>query len=381
MNNHRIFFITDRFPPQVGGVGVSAARLSHGLAGAGHIVHVLHLNADVEGGSVHSERDGEVMVHRLGGLEAPDLTLQLADNIVSHLHERIGFDLFHGHFLTPSGYLAAYFARRFGAKSFVSVRGNDIDRGMFRPEQLPFILWTLQHAHGIGCVSTDLVGKCRALHEREGIHFSPNSVDTAVFRPLPKDAGLLQACGADGHTVLGFVGELRFKKGTFFLLDAFRAVHEQHPAKLLLIGGMRGEDQTFLRRFLRQHAQLRDDIHVIDYVHDRETLVNYYNLLDIVLSPSLWDGMPNSVLEAMACGRLVLASDAGGIRDVITHGENGLLVGLHELHRLGEGCLEIIETEQAVRDEIGQRARQRMVEGYQPAQELQRLLDCYAEIV
>jgi glycosyltransferase involved in cell wall biosynthesis len=365
----------------VGGVAISSGRLTRLLAGRGHVVHVLPLGANVEPASVQSQREGDVMVHRLGALESQDVTLQLADNVITHLHNRIGFQIFHGHYLTPSGYLAAFYAKTLGAQSFVSVRGNDVDRGMFSSSQLPFILWTLQHAHIVGCVSRELVEKCKALSGRNDVHYTPNSVDLDVFQPQPKDEQLLESLNYQGETLLGFVGELRFKKGTHFLLDAFRAVREKRAAKLLLVGGMRGEDRSFLRYYLRQYPDLRPHLHIIDYVHDRRELVKYYNLMDIVLAPSLWDGMPNSVLEAMACERLVIASNVGGIHDVITHGETGLLVDVHELHRLGEGCLEVIEAGEEVRADIGNRARKYVEQHHTPQQEIEQLTEIYTSML
>lgn len=377
----RILFITDRFPPQVGGVGVSAHRLASALAAHGHAVQVLHLSSDTEPGAVVCDTDGALTVYRLGVLVASDLTQQLAEMVISNLHAREHFDLIHGHYLVPAGYLAAFCARRFGIASYVSVRGNDVDRGIYRPDQFPFVLWTLQHAGGVGCVSTELAEKCRVLTGRTDIHFTPNTVDTTLFRPQPKDKELLQAIHAQPEEViLGFVGELRFKKGTHFVYEAFRTVRAQRPARLLLVGGMRHEDKTLLRRYLRQHPELRDGIEVVEYVHDRETLVRYYNLMDIVLSPSLWDGMPNSVLEAMACGRPVLASNAGGIRDLITHGDTGVLIDTDALDRLGEGCLEMLAAGSDFLTTLGTHARAHVLTQHSPDREITQLLELYDRV-
>lgn len=371
----RILFITDKYPPQGGGVGVSAARLARGLATRGIIVHVLHVNADTTPGAVQSAREGELVVHRLGAIpDDPATALQLADHLITHLHERLSFTHIHGHNLYPGGYLAAFYARLLGIKSCVSIRGNDIDRGMFDPVQFSFIEWTLKNATAIGTVSRALAGKAEVLSERSDITFTPNSVDTEIFSPRQCDKTLLAEIDFKGETILGFVGELRAKKGTHFMLDAFRIVRADRPAKLLLIGSMRGADRMLLRLFLRDNPTLRPDIHVIPYTTDRALLCKYYNLLDLLLSPSLWDGMPNSVLEAMACGRVVLASDAGGIRDIITHGENGYLIGLHELARLGEGCLELLD---AGNQTIGHAARAHMLTNFTPAAELDRQIALY----
>ena len=356
-------------------MGVSAARLARGLAARGLVVHVLHVNADTTPGAVQSAREGDLVVHRLGAIpDDPATALQLADHLISHLHERINFTHFHGHYLYPGGYLAAFYARLLGVKSAVSIRGNDVDRGMFDAQQLPFIEWTLKNATTVAAVSRALALKAGALAGRDDVQFTPNSVDTEVFAPQKRDKVLLAEINYHGEALLGFVGELRAKKGTHFVLDAFRTVHAARPAKLLLIGSMRGADRMLLRLFLRENPTLRPDIHVIPYTADRALLSRYYNLLDLVLSPSLWDGMPNSVLEAMACGRVVLASDAGGIRDVITHGENGYLLGLHELERLGEGCLELLDADTKA---IGPAARAYMLANFTPEAEMERLLALY----
>ena len=71
-------------------------------------------------------------------------------------------------------------------------------------------------------------------------------------------------------------------------------------------------------------------------------MARHLRLCDVVLLPSVWDGMPNALLEAMACGRPVIASDAGGIAEVVEHGVSGLLVPRASLHRLGEAVLELL---------------------------------------
>jgi glycosyltransferase involved in cell wall biosynthesis len=376
----KILFITDRFPPQIGGMGRSADRLTHALADSGHTVHVLHLAADINPGTVQSQPEGDLMVHRVGTLASQDVMLQIADNVICSWHERVGFDIFHGHFVTPAGYLATVEAGRFGVKSYVSVRGNDVDRGMFDGTQLPLILWTFEHADAVGCVSRELLSKCKALSGREVIHCTPNSVDLKTFRPMPKDENLLRSIRYKGETILGFVGELRFKKGTHFILDAFLAVHHHCPSKLLLVGGMQTDDRLSLKHFIHQYPELRHDIHAVDYTHDHDQLAKWYNLIDIVLSPSLWDGMPNNVLEAMACERCVIASDVGGIRDLIKHGETGYLVDVHDLDRFGEGCIEVVNVEEKLRTKIGKNARRYVAEHHSPEKELEQLQGIYVSM-
>ncbi len=373
----RVLFLTDRFPPQIGGAAAAAWRHTGHLAAAGWVTHVLHLDPGTPPGAVCSAREEGVMVHRLGLTNPPDLALQLAETVAAHLHAEVGFALCHGHGAVPAGYLATYLARRFGAASFVSVRGNDVERSLFRADQFPFLLWTLEHADAVGCVSRELVEKCAALGRTDAVYF-PNAVDSDLFRPLPRDPALLPP--APDTVTLGFVGELRAKKGTGFLLDAFATVAAARPARLLLVGSLRGEDRAVLRRFLRQHPALRPQVIAVPYQTERDALAGYSNQMDLVLAPSLWDGMPNSVLEAMACARPVLAADAGGIRDLITHGDTGALLGIHALDHLGDACLELLALGDAL-PALGARARTFVRTHHAPAAEAARLGEMYAAVL
>ena len=119
---------------------------------------------------------------------------------------------------------------------------------------------------------------------------------------------------------------------------------------------------------------------IVEYTQDREQLVKYYNLMDIVLSPSLWDGMPNSVLEAMACASVV-ASDAGGIRDVLRDGESGVVIPTRELQLLGPRCVELLEAGEAHSRALGHRARSYVQEHHAQAAETERLLSLYEKLM
>src|SRR6478735_5210185 len=137
----KVLFITDGFPPQVGGVPVSSSRLANAVASRGHQVHVFNIHADGAPGEVKTEREGPLTVHRLASVGGAETSLQMADDVIRHIQTEVKFDIFHGHFLVPMGYLATYLARRYGAKSYASARGNDVDRCMFVESQLSPLLW------------------------------------------------------------------------------------------------------------------------------------------------------------------------------------------------------------------------------------------------
>jgi glycosyltransferase involved in cell wall biosynthesis len=104
----------------------------------------------------------------------------------------------------------------------------------------------------------------------------------------------------------------------------------------------------------------------------------HLQLCDVYLQPSLWDGMPNALLEAMAAGCGSIASDAGGIPEIITPGVDGIILPRWQLHRLGEATLEWLAAGPEYQQRLRQAARRRMLTEFRPEAErlaLQTLLD------
>jgi glycosyltransferase involved in cell wall biosynthesis len=237
----------------------------------------------------------------------------------------------------------------------------------------------------VACVSHDLRRWVEALTGRTDVQETPNAVDVAVFQPQPPDLERRRALFPQEEDptapILGSVGELRFKKGLHILLDAFRRVREQRPARLLLVGGARRPEREFLRNFLDQHRELQPEVQLLPYVQDRAELAACYHLMEVVLLPSLWEGLPNALLEAMACARVVVASDAGGIKDVLRHGETGALLNRHQLEHLADLVLEVLSLEEAARAALGRKAREEVLARYTPEIESARLLAVYRDLL
>jgi glycosyltransferase involved in cell wall biosynthesis len=327
-----------------------------------------------------AEVDG-IPVYTLGPFAKEDLTLQVCGNLITQLASLHSFSIYHGFYSLNPGYLAVFYGKMNEKKSLVSVRGNDIDRGMFQPLSHSPLLWTLHHADAISCVSRELVKKCRILSSREDIIYAPNSTDTEMFYPGPKSEELRLALGMKEGLVLGFFGELRMKKGITFILDAFRDLADSLPAVLLIAGEVRKADRVILTEFFHDHPRLKERVVMKEYTDNQEELRSLYNQVDVVLSPSLWEGMPNCILEAMACERIVLSSDAGGAKDVITHGKNGFLISVNELHRLKEAIADIAALSPEAAKKIGACGRETIASSFSPSIEKNALLDLYRHLL
>ncbi len=364
-----IALLTDKFPPDAGGLAVSAARLARLLAGAGHRVRVFAPGTHPAG----PVSDG-IIIHRIAPRKRTDDTLADWFDAVVAAHGAQPFDVLHAYFVATAGYVAAFAGRYLGVPSVVSARGNDVDRAAFDPARSAHLLYALNHAGAVTTNAGDLARKAEALAPGLKVARIPNGVDTERFAPAPPDGTLIRALGLDGVPVIGFVGEARAKKGLAHLLLAFRAVAARRPAALLLVGGVRdGDDRDLLKIFQKQNPSLA--VRVVPYM-PADALPAHYNLIDVLTLPSLHDGLPNALLEGMACGRAVVAANVGGIPDAVADGENGRLVPPGDVDALA-AVLDALLDSSAERTRLGAAARETVMQRYTPTRELEANLRLY----
>lgn len=367
----RLLMIAERFPPDLGGVARSSSRTAGALAGLGVEVHVLAWTKTLEPGAMESVEQahpsgGSVVVHRLGLFSNWDFSMQHTLNVLEWLHGRERLDAVWGHYIYPAGYLGVLFAESVGIPSTVSARGNDIDRLMFPPGDFARLLWTLERATLITAVSQDLANKIDVLlGKHAGAMVVPNVVDVDTFSPQAANPALRESLGIQPEeAVLGFCGELRHKKGLPFLLTALREVQQVRPACLLVIGEVRPREQTHLSTFAADNPTAASRILVTGQLDQGHQVAAHLQLCDVFLQPSVWDGLPNALLEAMACKRVAIASDAGGIPEALEHGQNGFLIPKALLHNLGTAILEVLTLSAEQRNTIGKAARNTIVTKY-----------------
>ncbi len=290
-----------------GGVVRSARRMVDAMRAGGHEVLVVSPDVDLFPGDVIAADES----YRFGVREpaAPDDWLApVAEAIRSHAP-----DVVIGYYGTTFGYAAAVAAAEVGVPAVVCLRGNDVDRDPAEPERRARLERAVRSAAAVTAVSREMVAKLRALADVEA-RFVANSVDTGAFYPDPEAGAAFRARHGLGgeRPILGVFGELKPKRG----LDRLAALGPALDAwQVLLVGTVRADVRE----------QVLPGWRHIDYVRDLAELRAAYAACDAIAHPSHHDGMPNVVLEAMACGRVVIASPVGGIPDIVHPGENGLL--------------------------------------------------------
>ncbi|EFO80461.1 hypothetical protein OSCT_1686 [Oscillochloris trichoides DG-6] len=375
---YHIALLSDTFPPDPGGLAVSAARLAHGIAAHGHQVAVFAPTSHLPPGEVRSFRQDAVQVWRFGAQRKPDATLAEWFDLLLARHAEAPFDLFHAYFVARSGFVAVYAGRSVGVPSIISARGNDLDRAVFDPAKAAHIRYALDHASRVTANTQQLVARAQALAPARSIHHIPNGVASDLFSPGPADTALGQRLGLKaGQPVLAFVGEARAKKGLALLLLAFRELAQRRPLTLWLLGGVRpGPDSDLVALFQRQNPQL--DL-VITSAREHQQMPAAYRLIDLLVLPSLHDGLPNALLEGMATARPIVASCAGGIPDVLRHEANGLLVPPGQIEPL-IAAIERLLDDEALRVHLGSAARASVIHTYTPAAEIAANLELYHDL-
>ncbi len=318
-----------------------------------------------------------VSVTRFGAHKRVDDTLVSWFELIVAEHEQNIFDVLHAYFLTQAGFVATYSGKYLNLPSVVSIRGNDIERAPFDPSKFSHVMYALQNASALTTNASELIRKARAFCDREVV-LIPNGIDTAVFKPMQRNEILAEALGLNNEErVIGFVGELREKKGLTTLLRAYAQVNKKQPTTLLIVGDVRaGEDR---KTFDELHSSIPNaKIVVTGYVSNYD-LPSYYSLVDVFVHPSLRDGLPNALLEAMACERPVIATPVGGVLDVVGDHENGRIVAVNDVSSLVKAIQEIM-SDKELQKHLGTSARQTVESKFTLKNELQTNILLYRKL-
>lgn len=372
-----VVIVSERALPEHGGVAVATSRIAAQAAARGERVLLVCHSREAPPGARHQRENAGVTEHLLGRLpREDDAAMALADHAAEVALES-NADLVHGIYAVRAGYVATLVASWTGARSIVSLRGNDFDRGIHRAADLPFVAHAIARAHVVTGVSRELCARAGATFGREVEHVS-NSVDGQAFRPEARDNSLVASLGLGTGAVIGFSGELREKKGMRFLLPAFADLARHRDVHLLLIGGVRGDAREAFAAFRETAPEAAARIRVLDYARSEKRLNRLLALCDLMVFPALYEGMPNALLEAMAAARPVLVTDVGGHRDVVRHGVSGAMLSLAELDALPDAIEELLDLPAEERERMGRAARAHVLEHHRPEMESAAYGELYA---
>ena len=229
------------------------------------------------------------------------------------------FDLIDAHFAFPDGAAAVLVARKLGLPVVITVRGSDVNLMPREPVAGSWIRWALRRCDAVVAVSDALAGEVMKLApSRDRVVSVSNGVDTERFGIRTQRDTLRRRLEFRGLTVLS-VGNLIDLKGHDLVVDAIADLPDM---RLVIVGD--GPRRSELLSRVRELG-IDDRVKIVGEIKQDE-LVDLYNAADFLVLASSHEGMPNVVLESLACGTPVLASAVGGVPEVLRTGVGGLFL-------------------------------------------------------
>jgi len=245
------------------------------------------------------------------------------------------WDLLDAHYYYPDGVSAALVARLLRLPLTITARGSDIN--VLPAFKLPrkMIGWAAMRTRTSIAVSDALRRAMINLgHDADKIEVWRNGVDLDLFRPIPKSKAR-ERLGLT-RTTLCSVGNLIELKGHDLVI---RALEHMPDCDLIIVGD--GELRDSLRQ-LTESLGLASRVRFLGTVRQEE-LVEIYSAADALVLASSREGMPNVVLEAMACDTLVVATKVGGIPEVLQGEDAGVLIETHDASHIADAVSNLFE--------------------------------------
>jgi glycosyltransferase involved in cell wall biosynthesis len=411
MKNIKVCLLSSEFLPNWGGVGTYCIELARALADKIEL-HVVTLKREERGKFVYSKGDIEsyfnkrIFVHLLTTCSASDTffyngKMQLAvSKKLPNLIDTYNFDLVHTNFPQMADILLKLRGKinvpsvttihttieghRSGivrACSFSGLGFSKLDRS---EKSVLLCSPVLKLAERLYIKkSKNFITVSNWMKERvtkdfssiSKLHVIHNGVDLKKFSPEnSKDPQILNE--VSGPIIL-LTSRLTALKGTHLLIQAIPKILEKNKNAHFVFAGAGSKDPWIdeLKK-LKINASSYTFLGHVDY----KLMPSLYSMADILVLPSLYENLPFGVLEAMSCELAVVASRVGGITEVITDGENGMLFSPGNVEELAKIIIMLLE-DRKLRNRLGKNARQTMIKGFSWATIAENTLRVYKEVL
>jgi N-acetyl-alpha-D-glucosaminyl L-malate synthase BshA len=346
--------------PTYGGSGVIATELGIALAKKGHIVHFISYAQPFRLQQYHeniSFHQVEMVSYPLFKYPPYDLALSVK---MAEIAEREKLDILHVHYAIPHA-ACACLAKEMVGKSFPKVittlHGTDITLVGIDPTFYEITKFSIERSDGVTAVSDYLKQKTTDEFKiRKPISVIPNFVEIDKFKPYSNPKFKSQFA-PNQEKVLMHISNFRPVKRVEDVVRIFSMVHQEMPVKLILVG----EDcESLPMRKVREVGQeLEVDEHII-CLGQQGNIEHLLPIADLFLLPSEQESFGLAALEAMSCGVPVIATNIGGIPEVVVEGETGYLSGVGDVEDMAQNAIRLL-TEPELLERFQQQARNRVV--------------------
>ncbi|MBW3164042.1 N-acetyl-alpha-D-glucosaminyl L-malate synthase BshA [Ferrimonas balearica] len=363
--------------PSVGGSGLVATELAHGLAEAGHDVHVISSAQPFK----LRQHQRHIHFHLVEGIHYPLFkdplyTFALTAKIVEVV-DQYQLDVVHAHYSIPHS-LCAYLATEITRRPFpivTTIHGTDVTVvGQDRP-LYPLNRFSIDRSTVVTTVSAYQRGHIqRHFGLKTAIEVIHNFIDCDHFRPDLADPLLRRSLARDDQPIVMHASNFRPVKNTDTVLRSFARLSEKLDAKLVLLGS--GPEMEAAQGRCHQLG-IADRVVFVGQVQYVE---QYLPLADCVLQPSYRESFCMVLLEAMACGVPTISSNVDGIPEVVAEGETGFMAEPDDDKAQADAMLRVL-SDPALQQRLGAAGRQRAKTRFATRHTIEQYLACYRRAI
>ena len=316
--------------PTFGGSGVVATELGKALAVKGHEIHFITYSKPVR----LNELRGNIYFHQVSVSEYPLFEHTPYEQVLtSKLVDVVKFeelDLLHVHYAIPHA-SAAYMAQQILKSQGINIpfittlHGTDITLVGKDPSFEPVITFAINNSNAVTAVSESLKNDTyKHFTINNGIEVIPNFICLKEYN-LPNNEKYKKRYAPNGEFIITHISNFRKVKRVDDVIAVFNKLREKIPCKLLLVGD--GPERPRLERLCRDKYCMDNTL----FLGQMESTKEVLNISDLFLLPSESESFGLAALEAMASGVPVIASNTGGLPEVVTHGESGYLTNVGDI--------------------------------------------------
>jgi len=354
--------------PTFGGSGIIATELAHLLAKR-HELHLVSYDIPVRLGEEIDFSFHEVDLFSYPLFERVPCCYSLA--LVSKLVEIIksyGLDIVQAHYAVPNA-MSAYLAKKIcheSVKMVTTLHGTDSYLVGRHPSYKEVTQFSMQQSDALTAVSEYLKQRTMAEFEiSKEIKVIPNFVDPERFRPIKRDQKRKIICHSSNFRSIKRIPDI---------IKAFSIISEETDCTLSLIGD--GPERPGAEKIAKDLG-IWDNIEFLGNVSEVQEILGKS---DLFLLPSEDESFGLAALEAMSCEVPVVASNVGGLKELISHGADGYLAKVGDVEALAQYSLKILR-DSKLQERLGRNARQKVLENYTPNKIVPTYEDVYKEIL
>lgn len=331
--------------PTFGGSGVLATELGKALADKNHNVHFITYQQPVRlTGFRANILYHEVRVPTYPLFDYPPYESALASTMVDVVKNN-NIDLLHVHYAIPHA-SAAYMAKKILEKEnkyvpiITTLHGTDITLVGRDKTYAPVVAFSINQSDAITAVSENLKEETyRTFNIEKDIQVIYNFVDVQRFSKKPIDA-FRKVIAPNNERIILHASNFRKIKRIEDVIRIFKKLNDVIPSKLLLVGD--GPERPVAEALARE-LNLFDEIRFVGKQQDMEEI---FAIADLFLLPSEYESFGLSALEAMAGGAPVVATNVGGLPEIVTPGVNGYMANVGDVDQMAKFAVDILKDEQ-----------------------------------